>query len=305
MHAARLECDKVQNLIIDTDIGGDIDDAIALALALCSPEVNVLGVTTVFTYVNNRARLAAKLAEVYGHSDIPVAAGCESPLIGSWDKGLIPDQCEILKDEDGYNCSKFGADLITDKVIENRDVVIAAIGPLTNIAIALKRVPSISKRARLVMMGGMVGKAYPEWNIFCDPEAARIVFESGIPITMVGLDVTLKCELSEDDIERIGREKCERNQFLYKLIRIYTGKYNRMPILHDPLAMSALIWPEILNFEYKDIRVETRGEFTRGVTVDYEGENPLFPRKPNTRVCVGVDEKGFIAHILERLTQSV
>lgn len=296
---------KLQNLIIDTDIGGDIDDAIAIAMTLCSPKMNLLGVSTVFTYVHERARLASKLMEVYGYNNIPVAVGSEKPLIGRWDETLYPDQCKILKEDTILKFNTFGADFIVDKVLKNNDVVIAAIGPLTNIALALAKAPEVSKKAKLVMMGGMITKAYPEWNIACDPEAARIVFESGIPITMAGLDVTLKCRLCSEDIERIRKAKNPQNKFLYELIKIYTERYNLMPILHDPLALSTLIWPEIFKFEDKEIRVETRGEFTRGVTVDYEGTGYNYEKKVNARVCVDVDEKKFIYLVLQRLTQTI
>lgn len=291
----------MKNIIIDTDIGGDIDDAMAIALSLLSNKIKVKGITTVFTHVDLRTQLALELTKKYGFEGIPVAKGSDRPILGTWDDTLFPDQCKVLKEKVEYNCDEFAPDFILRKINENDDLTIVALGPLTNIAMAILKDPSIVNKTRILMMGGMVTKAYPEWNIYCDPEAARIVFESGIPIIMVGLDVTLRCKLDDEELKKIGESQNKGTQFLCELIKVFRDSYNLMPTLHDPLAISTLIWPELYEFKDKEIRVETRGEFTRGVTVDYEGTSYGYNKNYNARVCTDINDRKFVEFVLERL----
>ena len=293
----------MKKVIIDTDIGGDIDDALAVALALNSPELDVIGITTVFENTLLRAKLAKKLLQVFNRSDIPVIKGVEKPIINDWDRSLIPPQVRAVREEIEVNENINAVDFIVEKIMNSAEpVTLITIGPLTNIAGAIIKEPGLKDKTRIYMMGGMYSQAFPEWNIYCDPEAGRVVFDSGISITMVGLDVTLKCKLDKKSLDKIFNFNSERTNFLSELIRIWQeGDESRFPILHDPLAVAALINPSLVRRENMHIKVETRGEFTRGVTV--VADIPYGERKGDSSVdvSVDVDSDRFIQFFLERI----
>ena len=189
-------------ILIDTDIGGDVDDALALAMALNTPEIEIVGITNVYLANAWRAGVTKELLRVYGREQIPVCAGAEKPLIGWWDENRIPNSSPDYGEYRGEKLPH-AADFIIRKAEETDDLVLLAIGPLTNVGLALAKAPHIAKRLRIFMMGGQLNKAHPEWNIVCDPEAARIVFESGADVTMVGLDVTNRCRFTRDEVDEI------------------------------------------------------------------------------------------------------
>ena len=137
-----------------------------------------------------------------------------------------------------------------------------------NLGLALAKAPHIAGKIRILMMGGQVNKAHPEWNIVCDPEAARIVFESGAPITMVGLDVTNRCQFTREEVDMVKSAGNVRSDTLGQMMEIFIQNFGYLPILHDPLAMSLLIWDDILTLEKKNILIETAGQYTRGLTID-------------------------------------
>jgi len=294
----------VRNVIIDTDIGGDVDDALAIAFALNSPELDVKGITTVFVDVDRRTQLALELLEIFERTDIPVAKGNERPLMGIWDPSLTAYQASVVNSPKPLDCKIHAIDLIIDLVMGEKDITLVALGPLTNIALAIIKEPRIIERTSLVMMGGTITGARPEWNFLCDPEAARIVFESGIPITMVGLNVTERCLLDEKSINKLRLANTKRTGFLVKLIDLFMDHFNRYPVLHDPLAVASLVWPELMEFQDKIIKIETRGEFTRGVSVDCTDIYPVSDRRYNASVCVDVDENEFVKRFLERLLRN-
>lgn len=290
-------------VIIDTDIGDDVDDALALALALSSPELDIVGVTTVFRNTTLRAKLAKKLLQVFDRPDIPVIKGIEKPLVNDWDRTLIPPQVQAVEEEIEVDEKIRAVDFIIENVLNAPgEIVLVTLGPLTNIATALIEEPGLKDRTRIHMMGGMYSQAFPEWNIHCDPEAARIVFDSGIPITMVGLDVTLKCRLSKTEVDRMYSFGSKRTQFLSTLIKIWQeGDESKYPILHDPLAVATLFDPSLVKKRRMNIKVETRGEFTRGVTV--VTDNPFLEggNRGSVDVCVEVEARRFIDLFLERV----
>ena len=279
-------------ILFDTDLGGDIDDAFALSLAINSPEIDIVGITTVYLAAEWRAGVIRRMLETYNRTDIEIALGAEKPLCGWWN-----EEKSINKPSYAPGVIKMAAsDYIIEQVNKYDDLVILAIGPLTNVALALSKAPEIAKRTRIVLMGGQVNKAHPEWNIVCDPEAARIVFESGTPITMIGLDVTNRCRFTFDYIDKIKVVDNKRANLLYEMIQKFLKDFDFMPVLHDPLALASLIWDDILTFEEKTILVETRGEFTRGVTVDCDWKN-----EPNAVVAVDVKVEDFIEKLISRL----
>lgn len=308
----------IRKVIIDTDIGDDIDDALAVILALKSPELDLIGITTVYKNTVLRKQLALKLLHMYGRGDIAAAAGTGRPLANAADCGSIPCQLEAVEGLLSDNCTMEAADFIIDKAKNNADLTIVTIGALTNIANAVTKEPELAKRARLVVMGGMVSNPYPEGNIHTDPEAAKIVFESGIPITMVGLDVTLKCTLNGSVVKRIEEAADDRLQFLSKLIRLWKTKY-LAPILkgwgmdidennfetdiplHDPLAVGYLIDSNLFKAKKAKIFIETKGEYTRGVTVDSINVFTGQPNGYNADVCTDVDSERFVGLFVQRI----
>lgn len=293
----------MRKIILDTDIGGDIDDALALALILNSPEIDLVGVTTVFGNTTSRAKLAKKLLQIYGRDDIPVIKGIEKPLINDVDVTAIPPQAMAVKEEIGIDETINAVDFIVDSIMKSEEhITLVTIGPLTNIAGAIINEPRLKDRTEIYMMGGMYSQAFPEWNIYCDPEAGRIVFDSGIRIKMVGLDVTLKCKLDKDSLEKVFSFNSEKTRFLTELIRIWQeGDENRFPILHDPLAVGVFIDPTFVKMENMHIKVETRGEFTRGVTVVTDTPYENKRRDSNVDVSVEVDSGRFIQFFLNRI----
>ncbi|WP_308634977.1 nucleoside hydrolase [Paenibacillus silvisoli] len=256
-------------IIIDTDIGDDIDDALAIAFALESPELEVIGITTVFKNVTARAKIAVNLLKTAGREDIPVYAGIGSPILNKVDLNEIPNQYSEEKDGHADGFEPTAIDFIIDSVMKSDgDLTLVPIGPLTNIAIAILKEPKLKTKVKeIVMMGGCFYSHLSEWNIRCDPEAARIVFESGIPIKAVGLDVTVQCVLSQDDVNRLMNKPRQTAAYLPELVQRWQQVTDHTPMMHDPLAICAVFDNgKMLEFQRDEIVVETQGEFTRGAT---------------------------------------
>ena len=259
--------DKKIKLLIDTDIGGDVDDALALALALNTPENEIVGITNVYLANAWRAGVTKHMLQVYGREDIPVCTGAEKPLIGWWDESRIPNSAADYGEFRGEKLPH-ACDFIIQKAEETDGLVLAAIGPLTNVGLALAKAPHIAKKLDIVMMGGQLNRAHPEWNIVCDPEAARIVFESGAKIRMVPLDVTTRCQFTREEVDAVKAADNPRAQLLGEMMEQFIVSFGFLPILHDPLALSALVWVDILRWEDKKVLIETGGQYTRGLTID-------------------------------------
>lgn len=258
---------EIKKILIDTDIGGDVDDALALAMALNTPSLQIVGITNVYLANAWRSGVTKKLLQTYGREDIPVCTGAEKPLIGWWDESRIPNSSPDYGEYRG-EALPHASNFIIRMAEQTEDLIVVAIGPLTNLALALAKAPHIANRIHICMMGGRINKAHPEWNIVCDPEAARIVFESGAPITMVGLDVTDRCRFTREEVDLIKAAGNARTDMLGEMMELFIRNFGYLPILHDPLAMSLLIWDDLVTLEDKRILIETRGEFTRGLTID-------------------------------------
>ncbi len=258
-------------IIFDTDLGGDIDDAMALYLALNSSEIDILGITSVYLAGQWRRKLIKRILKAFGREDIPVYIGAQAPLIGSWAKPAMtpvrPDKEEAAA---AVSSEPDAVDAIIQMAKENPDAVILAIGPLTNLAMALRRAPWLASTHQAMIMGGDIGSGRPEWNIQCDPEAARIVFESQMDIKLVGLNVTNRCRFTKADVDELmAGEGSSRAALFREMLDEFSRRFDFLPTLHDPLAMAALLDPGWLQFEHRNVKVETRGEFTRGTTVDF------------------------------------
>jgi purine nucleosidase len=257
-------------ILIDTDIGDDIDDALALALALRSPEIALCAVTTVFGDTQRRAQLAAHLLHIFAREDIPIAAGLQTPLQPRRCPSGVP-QAVILDD-----CTDCGAlpmlstapELIVQTALAHHNrLTLLCLGPLTNVATALRIEPHLFMTIRrIIMMGGTSGIPFPEWNVRNDATAARIVLAAGIPVTMLGWNVTTRCQLREEDIEHLRSNDSPQTQLLTQLIAIWQRHRPRwhppLPYLHDLLTVVALCAPQLLQFEEMTARVLVHGPFT-------------------------------------------
>ena len=290
-------------VILDTDIGDDIDDALALSFALQSPELKLLAVTTVLQDREGRASLVWKILSLYGRTDIPVGTGAEQPLIAPARTGKVR-QVEALGESDHIpsGTMRAGIQLIVDTCLNaNGKVTILAIGPATNIALALRAEPRIKEKIeRIVLMNGLFFKPGLEYNTKTDPEASAIVYGSGVPVTAVGLDVTMQCKLTAPDLQRIEQSRLPRAQFLYKLIRIWIGgNDDKLPVLHDPLAVGVTFRPGLVSVATGLVQVETHGvpNLTYGMT--------LLRRDANGAILVAeeVSSRDFIELFLDRVLQ--
>ncbi|WP_421325252.1 pyrimidine-specific ribonucleoside hydrolase RihA [Aeromonas veronii] len=305
-----------QPVILDCDPGHD--DAIALILAMASPELKVLAVTTSAgnqtpdKTLNNALRILTLL----GRDDIPVAAGAPKPLAREL---IIADN---VHGESGLDGPKLpdpafapqrmtGIELMAKCLRESPEpVTLVPTGPLTNIALLLAAHPELKpKIARIVLMGGAAGAGNwtpaAEFNIYVDPEAADMVFKSGIPITMCGLDVTHEAQVMDEDIERVRAITNPVAQCVAGLLDFFMI-YHRDPKwgfagapLHDPCTIAWLLAPELFHGVECRVDIETSGEHTVGMTVvDRYG---LTGKPANALVLLGLDRAGFIDLLVTRL----
>lgn len=291
-------------ILFDTDIGDDIDDALALALALQSPELELRGVTTVLDDVETRTRLAWKELNIYRRSDVPLATGAGEPLLDPKREGRAR-QFEVLTPADQpppAALDRRAVDFLIHTLLSSPEkLTLVPVGPLTNIALALRSEPRIkTKIERIVLMGGAFRRLYSEYNIQRDRVAAEIVFTSGVPITAVGLDVTLQCKLTGADLERLRAASNPASQFLMRLIELWqNGNRTQTPILHDPLAMAVAFDPSLVTTETGLVHVETASPLTFGMT--------MFQPKPDgttripTRIATSVDVRRFLDLLVSRL----
>ena len=295
----------MEKIILDTDIGDDIDDALALTFALMSGRVDVLGVTTVFRNTDKRAELACCVLEALGRREVPVYAGIGKTLLQSIAEGRQaaerhrPRQMEVLQKQTPSIRPQEGraVEFIIETVMSgDGDITLVPVGPMTNIGAAFALEPGLAEKAKICLMGGATDRVSPEWNARCDPEATRIVFSSGVPITMVGLDVTTKCRMTYEQVKAIGAVDRPINRLCFELIHLWGGDTPEpRPMLHDPLAVAMVFDPTFCGTRPMHIEVETRADHLRGATVPTPGE-------ANADVCVSVDAERFMSCFVETLT---
>jgi inosine-uridine nucleoside N-ribohydrolase len=294
-------------IIFDTDIGSDIDDALALALALQSPELDVRAVTTVSDDTVGRSRLAWKEMGLYGRHDIPLATGAPETLAGPALTERVPPQFQVLTEQDVLPAAgrRRAADLIVDTLLESpQKLTLVPVGPLTNIALALKMEPRIKEKIdRIVLMGGAFGLLRPEYNIRRDYLAASIVFGSGVPITAVGLDVTLRCKLEGADMERLRAAGNDASRFLVRLIELWQGgQPDQYPTLHDPLAMAVVFRAGLVETQLGRVEVETAGAAGNGLTLFTPAGRLPKDVAPSTLIAREVNVRGFLDLLVGRLS---
>ena len=307
-----------QKIIIDTDPGQD--DAVAILLALASPdEIEVLGITAVagnvpLSLTEKNARIVCELA---GRPDIPVFAGCDRPLKR---KLVTAEHVHGKTGLDGPELpepkiklqEKHGVDFIIDTILQEPEnsISLCPLGPLTNIASAILKQPKIVSRIKkIVLMGGAyfeVGNITPaaEFNIFVDPDAAKIVFEAGIDMVVMPLDVTHKALVTEKRNEAfrqlkspVGIAVAEMTDFFERFDKEKYGS-SAAP-LHDPCVTAYLIDPKIFSGKNINVEIETKSELTLGMTVaDWWG---VTDRKANTFFVGDLDSDKFFSLLTERL----
>lgn len=304
-----------KSVIIDCDPG--VDDAIALFMAFASEKLDIKAITTVAGNVKleKTSKNALKLTEYVGY-DVKVAKGASKPIIrelvtAEFVHGESGLGNMVLPEPDGAFYTKNAYDTIYEEATNcENGLEIIALGPLTNIAITLLKYPEIKEKLKhITIMGGSteLGNHTPaaEFNIYVDPEAAKIVFESGIPITMVGLNVTNKAYITAKVLEEIlsynNRPAELVGKSLMPLVDFFKNLDFKGVPLHDPAAMATAIDEGLLETKLLHVDIETKGNITRGKTVvDIYG---VTGKKPNANVAVDIDREKFI-NLFKRLLKS-
>jgi purine nucleosidase/pyrimidine-specific ribonucleoside hydrolase len=323
--------DMAERIIIDTDPG--IDDALALLLALQSPEVDIAAITTVSGNVpveTGTRNVFTVFSLLPSGVRPPVASGASRPLqkeqllathihgedgLGSLD-GCLDDAGNRRYVPQRVTISgRDGVDEILHQLSVTPELTsIIALGPLTNIAAAIeKNRETMATTKQIISMGGAInvsGNVTPvaEFNIYADPHAARIVFDSGIPLTVVGLDVTTKVGLTRDMMEKaVASNQTPISYFVRDCTRdliSWADEHYGEAIffLHDPLAIGVVIDPSFVTTSPMHVKIETEGELTEGMTVsDRRRLKPEFKKSPNTNVCIDVDAERFLGFFMERV----
>ncbi len=304
-------------IILDCDPGHD--DAIALVLALASPELELKAVTSSAgnQTPDKTLRNVLRMLTLLKRGDIPVAGGAIKPLMRDL---IIADNVHGESGLDGpalpepdfapQDCT--AVELMANVLRESTEpVTLVSTGPQTNVALLLNGHPELhAKIARIVIMGGAMGLGNwtpaAEFNIFVDPEAAEIVFQSGIPVVMAGLDVTHQAQIMAEDIERFRRignpvatTVAELLDFFMEYHKTEKWGFQGAP-LHDPCTIAWLLKPEIFNTAKRWVGVETQGKYTQGMTVvDYYF---LSGNTPNTDIMLDIDRQAFVDLLAEKLT---
>jgi purine nucleosidase len=293
-------------LLLDCDPG--LDDALALLLAHGDPDIQLVGVTTVGGNVGleNTTRNALGLREYLGFADVPVAAGASQPLTreavnaahvhgeGGLGSVVLPEATLPLSPQ-------HAAEFIIETLRASPGAVhLVATGPLTNIAIALEREPAIARwAASFTIMGGSYtrGNATPaaEFNILADPEAAKIVFDADWQVVMIGLDLTLQAQANSIIVDRLKALGTLADELIVPLATFYFNP--KVPdwdgqAVHDVCAVAYVARPDLFSTRPARVDIETRGEFTTGMTVvDFD------PPVPNALVATKIDVNGFWAYV--------
>jgi len=306
---------------MDVDVG--IDDALAIILASQSPELNLRAITTVSgnVHVDKTSMNALKVLEALGTPTVPVAKGMAKPLLrelevgedfhgrdGLGDSNIPPPKLQLDR--------RHAVDLLLQETASNpKQVGIVATAPLTNLAVAILRDPNFARNVKeLVIMGGAYnvtpygyGNVNPaaEFNIYADPEAASIVFKSGIPLTAVGLDITTDptATLTKDLYQKLDGAGTPLTKFAALITKQLIAKYGFFH-LHDPIALAIAADPTLASMRKYHVDVETISNLTRGQTVaDRRDWLPESFKRPNASICTGIDGKRFLEMLFERISR--
>jgi inosine-uridine nucleoside N-ribohydrolase len=313
-----LEEEKMSPTPVILDVDPGHDDAVAIMLACAAPGLELLAVTTVAGNVplEKTTHNALRVLSLIGHTDVPVAAGASAPLHRPLhtaenihgESGLEgPEIPGPSFEADARGVTAFMADTLREAP---EPVTLIPTGPLTNIAAFLREYPELKERvAHISLMGGSIGLGNTtpaaEFNVYVDPEAAREVFESGLPITMSGLDVTHQARTGPDERERL-RSLGRTGGVVAGLLEFFAGTYERIygfdaPPLHDPVAVAAVLEPKVLKTRPMRVDVECDSPLTRGETVcDFYG---VTGEPPNADVGVELDQEGLFELLYKSLAR--
>ena len=303
-------------VILDTDPG--IDDALAFILLKAMPEIELQAITVTHgnTSVEKCTTNALKLVELLGMTDIPIAMGATEPLVRALsiaeethgDTGLghavLPNpRTQVVKEN--------AANLIIDIVNANPgEITILCIGPVTNLALALLKEPSLRKKIKnVVSMAGTIhcpGNATPssEYNVYCDPESFDILLRSGIDLTIVPLDVTYQCLFTKAHVERLSNAREDIRTFIDRSTAFYMefhAEYQGIQgcAINDPLAAAILLKPDLVTFRDYYVDIELHGEFTTAkLSADHFNATG---KAPNAKVAMEVDVNAFMDFFIERV----
>ena len=303
-------------ILFDTDPG--IDDACAILLALASPELTVEGLSVVHgnCSLEQATVNALSVLELANADHIPVAKGCELPLVQPsllapethGDTGLGYAK---LPEPRAKPISQHAVDFLIEKILGTPgEITLVAIGPLTNVALAIRQEPRIAEALKeIIIMGGAIRyegntTAVAEFNTYVDPHAAHIVFHAGIPATLVPLDVTYQCILAPDDVRRLQEVKSPITQFVADATRFYMefhDEYQKIDgcMINDPLALALTFAPELCTYQELPVDVDLSGGISMGKTVaDFYN----YTKQPaNLKVALGVQARDFIDLFVKRM----
>jgi inosine-uridine nucleoside N-ribohydrolase len=305
-----------KRILIDTDPG--IDDSLAILLALASPELSLEGLSVVHgnCSLEQATVNALSVLELAYASHIPVVRGCELPLVQP--SLLAPE----THGETGIGYAKlpsprrkpigqYGSDFLVERIMSNPgEITLVAIGPLTNVALAIREEPRIvSALKELIIMGGAIRHegnttALSEFNAYVDPHAAHIVFHAGIPTTLVPLDVTYQCVLTKPDVDRLLQIDSPLTRFVADATRFYMEFHDEYQgvegcVINDPLALALTFAPRLCDYQELPVDVDISGGISMGKTIaDFYN----YTKKPaNMKVALGVRPRDFMKLFLERM----
>lgn len=302
-------------IIIDTDPG--VDDALTILLALASPEIQLEALATVHGNIGieKTTRNALAVLEFAGASHIPVARGCLLPLVSPLNKtgdavhGSSGLGEAVLPEPKSKPVNQHAIDFLIERILAApQEITLFTVGPMTNLALAIRKEPRIVQALKgLVMMGGAIrsgGNITPqaEFNIHADPHAAHVIFHSGIPITLIPLDVTYKCLLTSEDVKRLGDSPVGR--FIRDATVPYMKFYKQYEgfdgcALHDPLTLATIIAPELLTLEELCMDVDISGGVSAGKT--FADFMKVSKQPANMKVALDVRGREFVELFLERM----
>lgn len=308
---------RKKKVILDVDTG--IDDAIAIMLALASPELEVIGITTVSGNIDleSATKNTLKVLKLIGREDIPVYRGAQKPLWRSiryakevhGDCGLAGQLAELQPGEP----EALGAGAFIKAQLEQYpgEITLIMTGPETNLGMLLMQDRNLAlKFKEIIVMGGVAegrGNESPvaEFNIAIDPEAADLVFHSGAPLTMVGLDVTRKALLRKTDIDALTAS-ADIKTFVDQVTMEYRQRFLAINgfeacLMHDPLAVAVAVDPSLVKCIHRYVGIETESRYCDGQTVcDFDGR---WDKTPNVQVCIGLETERFIELLTTRLNR--
>ena len=299
-------------IFFDTDIGDDIDDALAL-IFLLKMQCEVVGVSTVYANTPLRTRLCNKILSLAGRRDIPVYSGRRKPFksIVDVERSFGQASPELLEDDYApiNDATLDEGEAAIDALIAaarkyKEELIILAVGPFTNIAAAIQKdCEAFEHVNKIVLMGGCFYEQFVEYNVFCDPEAADYIFKSGLNIHLIGGDVTWKVQLNDEQTKMVlDTYSDDLNGYCAELVRMWKAGCWFNPVLHDPLAAYYAVNPDICKLEPVWTEVELDGSITRGLTVNRDHFLKYLEHKlDNNRILCAydVDVERFIDEFLK------